>query len=63
MTDEKKKELLVSKAKDNGDLCNYCPLPEESRGVHCYGGEPVMCEGSHCKEAGENYIEEMEVEE
>ena len=39
-------------------LCNYCPLPEESRGVHCYGGEPVMCEGSHCAEAMEAWMEE-----
>ena len=29
------------------ELCSYCPLPEESQGVHCYGGLPVMCEGSH----------------
>ena len=40
-------------------LCTYCPLPEESQGVHCYGGEPIMCEGSHCKEAYENYLEDF----
>ncbi len=41
------------------DLCElYCPLPEEVRGVHCYGGEPVMCEGSHCDEAIEAWKEE-----
>lgn len=41
------------------DLCElYCPLPEEVRGVHCYGGEPVMCEGAHCAEAIEAWKEE-----
>lgn len=40
------------------DICNYCPLPEELKGVHCYGGEPVMCEGRCCKEALEAWKEE-----
>lgn len=45
-TDEQIKEMLED------SLCEvYCPLPERLRGVHCYGGEPVMCEGSHCDEA------------
>lgn len=40
-------------------LCNiYCPLPDHLKGVHCYGGEPVMCEGSHCREALEAWKEE-----
>ena len=21
-------------------LCDFCPLPDELKGVHCYGGEP-----------------------
>ena len=34
------------------DLCEvYCPLPDHLKGVHCYGGQPIMCEGSHCAEA------------
>ncbi len=34
------------------NLCEaYCPLPDHLKGVHCYGGQPVMCEGSHCGEA------------
>lgn len=34
------------------DLCeSYCPLPDHLKGVRCYGGEPIMCEGSHCSEA------------
>lgn len=45
------------------DLCKYCPLPEQSKGVHCYGGQPVMCEGSHCEQAHEIYLEEFEEEE
>lgn len=44
------------------ELCSYCPLPEESQGVHCYGGLPVMCEGSHCKEAYQNYLDTYEEE-
>lgn len=46
--------------KESERLCSYCPLPEELQGVHCYGGQPVMCEGSHCGEAYERYLEEVE---
>ncbi len=52
-TDKQIQEMLEE------NLCEvYCPLPEELRGVHCYGGEPVMCEGSHCGEAIEAWKEE-----
>ncbi len=52
-TDKQIQEMLEE------NLCEvYCPLPEELRGVHCYGGEPVMCEGSHCDEAIEAWKEE-----
>ena len=44
------------------DLCHYCPIPKEAQGVHCYGGEPIMCEGMHCNEAYENYLEECKEE-
>jgi len=44
-------------------LCDYCPLPDESKGTHCYGGNPVMCEGACCKEAYENYLEDNAVNE
>lgn len=51
---------ILSK-EDLGELlCDYCPLPDSAKGVHCYGGEPVMCEGSHCEEAYHNYLEEVE---
>lgn len=41
------------------DLCDvYCPLPDNLKGVHCYGGEPIMCEGSHCDKAIEAWKEE-----
>lgn len=46
--------------KDSGELCNHCPLPEDLKGVHCYGGQPVMCEGSHCKEAYQSYLDDVE---
>lgn len=39
-------------------LCDYCPIPDELKGVHCYGGEPVMCEGSCCDEALNRWKEE-----
>lgn len=41
------------------DLCKgYCPLPDHMKGVHCYGGAPVMCEGSHCDKAIEAWKED-----
>ncbi len=51
-TDEQIKDMLEER------LCDYCPLPDEAKGVHCYGGEPVICEGSHCDEAIEAWKEE-----
>lgn len=40
----------------NSELCNYCPLEEQRRGVHCYGGEPIYCWDSiYCEEAYKNY--------
>lgn len=44
---------------DAEELCNYCPLPDGSKGVHCYGGSVHMCEGSHCKDALEYWEEEF----
>lgn len=51
-TDEQLRNMLEER------LCDYCPLPDDLKGVHCYGGEPVMCEGSHCGEALEYWKEE-----
>lgn len=45
MSDEEIMEMLEE------NMCNYCPLPDELKGAHCYGGQPVMCEGTHCGEA------------
>ena len=42
------------------ELCDYCPLPKGSNHMRCHGGEPYCCEGSHCKEAYENYVEQYE---
>lgn len=39
-------------------LCEYCPLEEYRKGAHCYGGVVGMCEGSHCDDAYEAYLEE-----
>lgn len=48
---------ILAKQDLDEELYEYCPLPEESQGVHNYGGLPVMCEGVACHEAYENYIE------
>ena len=45
------------------ELCENCPLPESAKGVHCYGGAPVMCEGSHCSEAVDIWFDEQVDEE
>ena len=52
MSDEEIREMLGE------NMCSYCPLPDELKGAHCYGGQPVMCEGSHCDEAIERWKEE-----
>lgn len=54
-TDEEMKEIVGEET-----LCDlYCPLPDYLKGVHCYGGEPVMCEGSHCDKDLEAWKEEF----
>jgi hypothetical protein len=49
----KTKEELQNKEK----LCDFCPLDENEKGVRCYGGSIVMCEGSQCDTAYEVYCE------
>lgn len=44
------------------ELCEYCPLPDSQKGAHCYGGAVVMCEGSHCDQAYEEYLSNFEEE-
>lgn len=64
VTSKKKgKPLSYEELSDREELCDHCPLPEELRGVHCYGGQPVMCEGSHCDEAYQNYHDDFEGDE
>lgn len=53
------REQPLTKEDLGEDLCEHCPLPGESRGVQCYGGAVIMCEGSHCDEAYERYIEDF----
>ena len=48
---------------EGDELCNNCPLDEDLKGAHCYGGPVIMCEGSHCKEAYEQYVDNFEEEE
>lgn len=54
-TDNQISEMLEDR------LCDFCPLPDYLKGVHCYGGEPVMCNGSYCDKAlkawKEDYVE------
>ena len=61
VTEDRRKQLLAE-IEGSDKLCDYCPLPDECKGTHCYGGNPVMCEGRRCKEAAEAYLEEMEEE-
>lgn len=43
------------------ELCDYCPLPNECKGVYSTpGGHSAGCEGRRCKEAYEAYLEEFE---
>ena len=40
------------------DLCVYCPLPKELQGVYSTpSGNSCGCEGSHCEQAYEKYLE------
>lgn len=43
-------------------LCDYCPLPDGAKGAHLYPNGHYSCEGSHCEEAYEAYLEEFEEE-
>jgi len=53
-------ETIKSKEELGEELCDYCPLPEELKGVHNYGGLPTMCcDNGPCDEAYENYLEEL----
>ena len=41
------------------NLCDYCPREENARGVYSVpGGFSAGCEGTNCKDAYENYLEE-----
>lgn len=43
------------------ELCSYCPLNENEKGVHCYGSYPVICADSgYCKKAYQNYLDFMQ---
>jgi hypothetical protein len=59
VTEDRRKQL-IDEIEGSEKLCGYCPLPEEVKGMHCYGGNPVGCEGSKCPDAIETYLDEME---
>ena len=41
------------------DLCEYCSLDEDKRGVHSGPNGPIyMCEIYGCEEAYKNYLKE-----
>lgn len=43
--------------------CPYiCPLDEQDKGIHCYGGNISMCEGSRCDDAYDAYCEQQATE-
>ena len=43
------------------ELCSYCPLNENEKGVHCYGSYPVICADSgYCEKAYQNYLDFMQ---
>lgn len=67
---ERLQEITVSQAAAEGiddlmpcedaeELCDYCSLEDQLKGVHCYGGNVYMCEGTHCKEAYDAWVEEF----
>ena len=42
------------------DLCEYCSLDEDKRGVHGGPNGPMfMCNSSGCEDAYDNYLEEQ----
>lgn len=42
------------------ELCSYCPLNENEKGVHSYGSYPIICADSGCCEkAYQNYLDFM----
>ena len=53
MSDEQIRGMLEDR------MCDYCPLPDELKGAHCYGDATVMCEGTHCAEAIAAWKEEF----
>jgi len=35
---------ILSEEELGEELCNYCPLEDNLKGVHCYGDNPIFCE-------------------
>lgn len=39
------------------ELCKYCPLPDELKGIHPTPSRYIACEGRKCNNAYERYLE------
>lgn len=51
--------LILKTADDlSDDLCLYCPLDDDEKGIHGVPNGYISCEGRCCQEAYEMYIEE-----
>lgn len=55
---EKSDEQLMGYILSKEIICDYCPLEEQAKGVHCYGGVVHICEGSGCEDALEAWKKE-----
>jgi hypothetical protein len=51
---------MVKKLEDVDNLCMYCPLPDELKGVQGTPNGYSSCEGSSCREAYDTYLTECE---
>lgn len=55
--------MKLTKEQLEEDLCNYCSIPKESRGIHLGPNGPYGCDGCRCDDAYERYLEQYEEEE
>lgn len=48
----------IEELTDGEELCKYCPLPDEAKGIHGAPNGYTACEGCRCQDAYEAYKEE-----
>jgi len=52
---------ILSKEELGEELCNFCPLEDNLKGVHYYGDNPIFCEDyGTCTIAYQNYLDSIE---